>query len=448
MSEVSWATLRVVVALDADTASGRSEVVAQTPDAVQPAVVAPAPPPMHAAINAHAASTCANRRPPFPPAPTHAGYACRGRSSTRVGWPNDEEPGAAAAGDGRAGACGRGAGGAAAGRDPRRQRRDGRRARGRRRARTRRSLHLAGGDVLRWDGDTIRVIGDWRADRGAMKAVGRIYAFGGDTITVRVVTPPHPRGSIRPRTCERSSASSAGRSSGTRRRSARRSSSRATSGASSPRRARSRRHLSAGSRAAARRLRGARRTVHHQRGGASRDGGARRGTVPLRRIATLVAGGKPQAEVVDEVTSDVGKLFGATSVMLVRWEGIQDEVVVIGGWSASDAPAIEPGAAYRPGHESATIRVLETGFASRSDDPPEEAGGCSTISAPVIVKAALLGALTASRPAEDPFPAGSEVRLRASPTSRRNRLRTSVPRRSFAHPARASSARPTRHVNG
>src|SRR5205085_5488803 len=32
---------------------------------------------------------------------------------------------------------------------------------------------------------------------------------------------------------------------------------------------------------------------------------------------------------------------------------------------------------------------------------------------PVIVKAALLGALTASRPAEDAFPAGAEVRLRS-----------------------------------
>src|SRR6188472_2008137 len=46
--------------------------------------------------------------------------------------------------------------------------------------------------VLRWDGDTIRVIGDWRADRGAMKAAGRTYAFGGDTITVRVVDSAAP----------------------------------------------------------------------------------------------------------------------------------------------------------------------------------------------------------------------------------------------------------------
>jgi signal transduction histidine kinase len=268
--------------------------------------------------------------------------------------------------------------------------------------------------VLRWDGDTIRVIGDWRVERGSMKAVGRIYAFGGDTITVRVVDSAAPA--------------------------------RIDSAADMRTEFGKQRWAELGYEASI----GAPIFVEGNVWGvvtASRtepgdtfppgaeqqladfaalvaqsivNAEARRETAALvaeqsalRRIATLVAGGKPQAEVVDEVTSDVGKLFGATNVMLVRWEGIQDEVVVIGGWSASDTAPIEPGSAYHPGHESATIRVLETGFASRSDDPPEQDGGCSTISAPVIVKAALLGALTASRPADDPFPAGAEVRLRS-----------------------------------
>ena len=42
----------------------------------------------------------------------------------------------------------------------------------------------------------------------------------------------------------------------------------------------------------------------------------------LRRIATLVAAGRPQAEVLDAVTSEVGPLFAATTVTLVRWEGV------------------------------------------------------------------------------------------------------------------------------
>src|SRR3954470_18736113 len=268
--------------------------------------------------------------------------------------------------------------------------------------------------VLRWDGDTIRVIGDWRAERGAMKAVGRIYAFGGDTITVRVVESAAPA--------------------------------RIDSAADMRTEFGKQRWAELGYEASigapifvegnvwgvvtASRVRpgdtfppGAEQQLADFAALVAQsivNAEARRETAALvaeqsalRGIATLVAGGKPQAEVVEEVISDVGKLFGATRVMLVRWEGVHDEVVVVGAWSAHGAPPIEPGAVYRPGHDSATIRVLETGFASRSDDPPEQEGGCSMISAPVIVKAALLGALTASRPAEDAFPAGAEVRLRS-----------------------------------
>src|ERR671935_1005801 len=42
-------------------------------------------------------------------------------------------------------------------------------------------------NTMRWDGDTIRVIGDWSAERGEMQAAGRVYPFGGDTITARIV---------------------------------------------------------------------------------------------------------------------------------------------------------------------------------------------------------------------------------------------------------------------
>ena len=53
----------------------------------------------------------------------------------------------------------------------------------------------------------------------------------------------------------------------------------------------------------------------------------------LRRIATLVAAGRPQGEVLDAVNSEVASLFGATKVTLVRWQGVQDEVVVVASWS-------------------------------------------------------------------------------------------------------------------
>ncbi len=270
------------------------------------------------------------------------------------------------------------------------------------------------GSVLRWDGDTIRVIGDWRSERGSMKAVGRVYEFGGDTITARVVESAEP---------SRIDSSSDMRTEFGKQRWAELgyeasigapifvegsvwgivTASRTRPGDTFPP-------------GAEQQLADFAALVAQSIVNAE----ARRETAALvaeqsalRRIATLVAGGRPQVEVVDEVTSDVGKLFGATSVMLVRWEGTQDEVVVVGSWTARDTPAIEPGTRHHPGHESATIRVLETGFASRSDDPPELENGCSMISAPVIVNAALIGALSAARSAEDGFPAGAEVRLRS-----------------------------------
>ena len=43
-----------------------------------------------------------------------------------------------------------------------------------------------------------------------------------------------------------------------------------------------------------------------------------------QRIATLVAAGRPQAEVLDAVTSEVAPLFQATSVTVIRWQGVLD----------------------------------------------------------------------------------------------------------------------------
>src|SRR6185369_8726022 len=42
-------------------------------------------------------------------------------------------------------------------------------------------------NAMRWDGDTIRVIGDWSAEGGAMGEAGRVYSYGAGTITARIV---------------------------------------------------------------------------------------------------------------------------------------------------------------------------------------------------------------------------------------------------------------------
>src|SRR3954466_5501762 len=216
--------------------------------------------------------------------------------------------------------------------------------------------------VLRWDGDTIRVIGDWRVERGSMKAVGRIYAFGGDTITVRVVESGTPA--------------------------------RIDSAADMRTEFGKQRWAELGYEASI----GAPIFVEGNVWGvvtASRtepgdtfpsgaeqqladfaalvaqaivNAEARRETATLvaeqsalRRIATLVAGGQPEREVLDAVSSEVGPLFGATAVEVVRWEGVQDEVVVVTAWTADDL-RIEPGSLHHPQAGSATLVVLETGL--------------------------------------------------------------------------------------
>ncbi|HUQ22126.1 MAG TPA: GAF domain-containing protein [Gaiellaceae bacterium] len=132
----------------------------------------------------------------------------------------------------------------------------------------------------------------------------------------------------------------------------------------------------------------------------------------LRRVATLVAAGRPQDEVVEAVTREAAGLFEAENVSLMRWEGVQDEVVVVGGWSGGDESPIAAGSLYHPAPGSPTLRVLETGYATRKDEISGELGARFAISAPVIVGGRLWGALTALR-AESPFSGGSEVRLRS-----------------------------------
>src|SRR5438552_17174554 len=52
----------------------------------------------------------------------------------------------------------------------------------------------------------------------------------------------------------------------------------------------------------------------------------------LRRIATLVAAGASDADLVTAVTAEIAHLFGAQRANAVRWDG--DTIRVIGEWSS------------------------------------------------------------------------------------------------------------------
>jgi signal transduction histidine kinase len=132
----------------------------------------------------------------------------------------------------------------------------------------------------------------------------------------------------------------------------------------------------------------------------------------LRHIATLVAAGRPQGAVLDAVTAAAGSLFEAATVTLVHWEGVHDEVVVNAAWNAP-ASEVLPGSLYHPDPDGPTLAVLETGTARRGAESSPERGTMSVIAAPVITARSLYGALTAARAADNPFPAGAEIRLRS-----------------------------------
>jgi signal transduction histidine kinase len=133
----------------------------------------------------------------------------------------------------------------------------------------------------------------------------------------------------------------------------------------------------------------------------------------LRRIATLVAAGRPQVEVLDAVTSEIGPLFAATRVHVVRQDGEREELVVVAAWSDPSDTHREPGSPYDATPGGATLAVLDSGVPSCVDESSPDRGLISVISAPLILKAAIVGALTASRPGTGAFGPRAETRLRS-----------------------------------
>ena len=268
--------------------------------------------------------------------------------------------------------------------------------------------------VVRWDGDTIRVIGSWALDSADVRPAGAVLTYGGDTLAARVVQTAAPAriDSVddlktefaRRRWAELGWHASIGAPIMVDRKvwgivAA----SRKDSGVPFPQ-------------GAEERLRDFSALIAQ----AIVNAEARSETAALvaeqsslRQIATLVAAGRPHAAVLEAVTAAAGTVFDATCVTLVHWEGVHDEVVVKASWSAPGSTAGLPGSLYHPEPNGPTLGVLETGTARRGVESSPERGTMSVIAAPVITARSLYGALAAVRAADDPFPAGAEVRLRS-----------------------------------
>ena len=267
--------------------------------------------------------------------------------------------------------------------------------------------------LLRWDGETIRVLGDW-SDDGTPTLSGRVFSIGGDTISVRVIESGAPArvesiddlktdfGRARWKEVGIHASIGApivvnGRVWGVI------TASRTTPKDTFPPGAEQRLGDFAALVAQAVANSDARREV----------AALAEEQASLRRVATLVAGGRPKPDVLEATTREAGVIFDAQAVLFVCWEGVQDEVVVQGGWSTGVGPLLAPGDLYHPAPGGPTLSVLETGYACRGSEESPELGNRSVIGAPVIIKANLLGAFVALRPPESPFPAGAEIRLRS-----------------------------------
>jgi signal transduction histidine kinase len=268
--------------------------------------------------------------------------------------------------------------------------------------------------ALRWDGDSIRVIGEWSADGMPMTLMDRVYPFGGDTITARVVNAGGPArveslddlhtDFARERWAELGIQAAIGapimvdgRIWGLV------SASRATQDDPFP--PGSEHRLGDFAALVAQAI--ANSEARQQVTALAEEQAA------LRRVATLVAGGRPREEVIDAVLREVGPVFSAQAAYFVCWEGVYDEVVVVGGWTDGTEEPLPPRSLYHPEPGGATLGVLETGFAGRIDESSPELGQRAAIAAPVITQAKLEGALVALRPAGTAFPAKSEIRLRS-----------------------------------
>jgi signal transduction histidine kinase len=136
----------------------------------------------------------------------------------------------------------------------------------------------------------------------------------------------------------------------------------------------------------------------------------------LRRVATLVARGAPPEELFAAVTLEVERLFVAEVTSLARYD--PDGAFTVVGSSARLWPA---GSRWPLGGKNVITLVSETARPARFENYAEATGGHvdrartiglrSSVAAPIIVEAALWGAIVVATTQAGPLPADTEARL-------------------------------------
>jgi PAS domain S-box-containing protein len=141
----------------------------------------------------------------------------------------------------------------------------------------------------------------------------------------------------------------------------------------------------------------------------------------LRRVATAVAVEQDPSRVFGLVTEEVGRLLGAQSSNLVRYE-YDETATVVGGWSIGGLASVPVGERVLMDGDTATVRVWRTGGPVRLDSYDgipgtlaeqlrDHLGFRCAVAAPVVLGGRLWGAVIVSSINPEPFPAGAEQRI-------------------------------------
>ena len=139
----------------------------------------------------------------------------------------------------------------------------------------------------------------------------------------------------------------------------------------------------------------------------------------LRRVAVAVASERRPEQIFAVVTEEIGRLFGAHTANLVRFEPGGREIVIVGRWSEPGVHSYELGMRI-PLVGGPITTVHETQAPVRMDvesAPPDWAeelrklGVNSVVAAPITVSGRPWGAVSASLTPPNAFPPGSEHRL-------------------------------------
>jgi signal transduction histidine kinase len=125
----------------------------------------------------------------------------------------------------------------------------------------------------------------------------------------------------------------------------------------------------------------------------------------LRRVATLVAEGRPESVVLEAVVVEAGQLFSPTRIQIARFSPDRYATIIAG---SEDGP-FAVGSRWALGAPNVFGSVFDTGRVARFEEPAQNVG--PAVGAPIVVDGATWGVVVAVSPTPNLLSSESEARL-------------------------------------